>query len=76
MLPFAKPILFQPMESTEFTEEEQGRYDRQIRLWGVEAQQRCFGNSLHSLTDPISAFDQVVWNSALIDMIGCEMLRF
>ncbi|KAG7088238.1 hypothetical protein E1B28_012252 [Marasmius oreades] len=25
---------------TEFTEEEQGRYDRQIRLWGVEAQQR------------------------------------
>ncbi|KAL0564866.1 E1 ubiquitin-activating protein aos1, partial [Marasmius crinis-equi] len=24
----------------EFTEEEQGRYDRQIRLWGIEAQQR------------------------------------
>ncbi|KAJ8080377.1 E1 ubiquitin-activating protein aos1 [Marasmius tenuissimus] len=26
--------------NTEFTEEEQGRYDRQIRLWGIEAQQR------------------------------------
>ncbi|KAF9257508.1 hypothetical protein L218DRAFT_935725 [Marasmius fiardii PR-910] len=26
--------------TTEFTEEEQGRYDRQIRLWGIEAQQR------------------------------------
>ncbi|KAJ7574412.1 hypothetical protein C8J56DRAFT_979563 [Mycena floridula] len=26
--------------SSEFTEEEQGRYDRQIRLWGLEAQQR------------------------------------
>ncbi|KAJ3814651.1 hypothetical protein EV368DRAFT_71521 [Lentinula lateritia] len=28
------------MASGEFTEEEQGRYDRQIRLWGIEAQQR------------------------------------
>jgi len=28
------------MTSVEFTEEEQGRYDRQIRLWGIEAQQR------------------------------------
>ncbi|KAF5369497.1 hypothetical protein D9758_002584 [Tetrapyrgos nigripes] len=28
------------MSSNDFTEEEQGRYDRQIRLWGVEAQQR------------------------------------
>ncbi|KAE9394902.1 hypothetical protein BT96DRAFT_966888 [Gymnopus androsaceus JB14] len=28
------------MSSAEFTEEEQGRYDRQIRLWGIEAQQR------------------------------------
>ncbi|KAJ4482268.1 hypothetical protein J3R30DRAFT_3458188 [Lentinula aciculospora] len=28
------------MTSAEFTEEEQGRYDRQIRLWGIEAQQR------------------------------------
>ncbi|KAF9021060.1 hypothetical protein BDZ89DRAFT_957785 [Hymenopellis radicata] len=28
------------MSSTEFTEEEQSRYDRQIRLWGIEAQQR------------------------------------
>ncbi|KAF8916961.1 hypothetical protein CPB85DRAFT_1286946 [Mucidula mucida] len=27
------------MSSTEFTEEEQSRYDRQIRLWGIEAQQ-------------------------------------
>ncbi|ESK95798.1 sumo-activating enzyme subunit 1 [Moniliophthora roreri MCA 2997] len=26
--------------AVEFTEEEQGRYDRQIRLWGIEAQQR------------------------------------
>ncbi|KAK7056978.1 E1 ubiquitin-activating protein aos1 [Paramarasmius palmivorus] len=26
--------------AAEFTEEEQGRYDRQIRLWGVEAQHR------------------------------------
>ncbi|KAK7469090.1 E1 ubiquitin-activating protein aos1 [Stygiomarasmius scandens] len=26
--------------SVDFTEEEQGRYDRQIRLWGIEAQQR------------------------------------
>jgi len=24
----------------EFTQEEQGRYDRQIRLWGLDAQQR------------------------------------
>ncbi|KAJ3730984.1 hypothetical protein DFJ43DRAFT_440256 [Lentinula guzmanii] len=28
------------MDPAEFTEEEQGRYDRQIRLWGIEAQQR------------------------------------
>ncbi|KAJ3753871.1 hypothetical protein EV360DRAFT_96848 [Lentinula raphanica] len=28
------------MNPSEFTEEEQGRYDRQIRLWGIEAQQR------------------------------------
>ncbi|KAK0188154.1 hypothetical protein F5146DRAFT_744025 [Armillaria mellea] len=28
------------MSATEFTEEEQSRYDRQIRLWGIEAQQR------------------------------------
>ncbi|THV05209.1 hypothetical protein K435DRAFT_816488 [Dendrothele bispora CBS 962.96] len=28
------------MSSADFTEEEQGRYDRQIRLWGIEAQQR------------------------------------
>lgn len=28
------------MASKEFTEEEQSRYDRQIRLWGIEAQQR------------------------------------
>lgn len=28
------------MATGTFTEEEQGRYDRQIRLWGIEAQQR------------------------------------
>lgn len=31
------------MATVEFTEEEQGRYDRQIRLWGLEAQQRYGG---------------------------------
>lgn len=25
----------------ELTEEEASRYDRQMRLWGLEAQQRC-----------------------------------
>lgn len=29
----------QPVNS--LTEEEASRYDRQMRLWGIEAQQRC-----------------------------------
>lgn len=28
-------------QTTALTEEEATRYDRQMRLWGIEAQQRC-----------------------------------
>ena len=29
------------MEAVKLTEDEAEQYDRQIRLWGIEAQKRC-----------------------------------
>ena len=32
------------VQQSELTEEEANRYDRQMRLWGIEAQQRYLRN--------------------------------
>lgn len=39
--------------ATDLTEEEATRYDRQMRLWGIEAQQRCVKVPLLSPFKPI-----------------------
>lgn len=36
----AQPANQNDVHSTDLTEEEATRYDRQMRLWGIEAQQR------------------------------------
>ena len=34
------PSISSTVQQSELTEEEANRYDRQMRLWGIEAQQR------------------------------------
>ena len=38
---------------TQITEDEAKLYDRQIRLWGLDAQKRFVQNCYDSLTDPV-----------------------
>ena len=39
------------------TEDEAEQYDRQIRLWGLEAQKRYVAGSLHDQTLTVSWYD-------------------
>jgi hypothetical protein len=63
----------------EFTEEEQGRYDRQIRLWGIEAQHRyAFNEFLLLASGPLLHISRFLTSSAVRVTLNipseCEVL--